>query len=97
MISFFQILERFDKQMTLGSDIDPKVIAVIRAGLNIDPEFWNNFILMCNNPHLSQLLGIRKEIIGSWPSKIKQALNSIERMDSEAGALKKANLITTGY
>jgi hypothetical protein len=77
---------------------DSKAIGAIRAGLNQDPEFWTNFLKICNqSANLSVLLGVRREVIARWPSVIREHLEHVRRLDSEDAVNKRANLITTGY
>ena len=97
MSSFYRVLEQLDEHMALRSEPDPKAIAAVRAGVNLDPEFWDQFLKLCNNPALPALLGVRRDVISLWPSKIRENLSHIEAMDSQEAAYKKANLITTGY
>jgi len=96
MTSFSRLIEHMNDDV-LFEETDPRAIAVVRAGINLRADFWDDFLKICNQPSLSELLGIRKEAIARWPTIIRTALADIERMDSMEASKKKANLITTGY
>jgi len=96
MTIFCRVLEQLDEHM--APEPDARMVAAIRAGLNIDPNFWNDFLRLCNSPALPYLLGVNKSTISQWPAKIREYLTHVETMDSQdASRNKKANLITTGY
>jgi hypothetical protein len=99
MTSFARVLEQMNGDTVLEfADANPKAVIAIRAGLNIRPEFWDDFLKMCNQSQaLSELLGVRREIIARWPNQVREGLAHVERQDSTEAASKKANLITTGY
>jgi hypothetical protein len=101
MTSLCRVLEQMDNEDTLleyaTSESNSKAIGVIRSGMNLSPNFWADFLRLCNQPHLSELLGVRKEIVARWPSIIRECLDTVRRLDSEEATGKKANLITTGY
>jgi len=98
MTSFGRLIEQMNGDDTLLENIDLKAIVAIRAGLNISPEFWDNFIKICNQSQsLSELLGVRREVIARWPNQIRDNLANVEKLDSADAVTKKATLITTGY
>lgn len=72
---------------------------VIKSGLNLDKDFWDNFMHISGNADgLSKLLGVSKDKIISWNSKIKSALEKVQ--DDESGDDEKtgerSNMIGTG-
>lgn len=86
MGSFAQLLFMMESQSELNgsndSDDTPSM-KVIRTGLNISDDFWDDFIRITNNPNdLSDLLGVRPEIISGWASIIKENLNKVQKTDS---------------
>jgi len=68
---------------------------IIITGLNVDENFWNNFLLVLNNGQgLSDLLGVPKSKILTWNKKIKEALNDHEHRDQKV--LRNKKVIRTG-
>jgi len=97
MTSFARLMEHMGENVLL-EDIDPKAIVALRAGQNIRPEFWDDFLKICNQSQaLSELLGVRKEVIARWPNQIREGLAQIDKLDGAEALTKKATLITTGY
>lgn len=71
-------------------------IRAIRNGLNIDENFWENFISMIGNADsVSVLLDIPKEKITGWASKIRQLIEKVQNMDSSSDK-NKNKMINTG-
>lgn len=69
---------------------------IIITGLNVDENFWNNFLLVLNNGQgLSDLLGVSKSKILTWNKKIKEALNDHEHRDQQK-VLRNKKVIRTG-
>ena len=98
MTSFCRLIEKMDESMVLENIDNSKAIAAVRAGINLRADFWDDFIKICNQSNaLSELLGVRKEIIARWPNAVREALSQVEKQDSMASVSKKASLITTGY
>jgi hypothetical protein len=66
----------------LDSGEDSKTMELIRVGKNLNPEFWDNFMKICNNTEaLANLLGISANDITNWTSRIKDALDKVEKTD----------------
>lgn len=81
----------------LNEQVETKIIA-IRAGNNLSNDFWDDFLKLCNQSHaLSDLLGVRREVIASWPQRIREGIAQVEKLDGSEASLKKATLITTGF
>lgn len=102
MTSFCRVLELMEEEnITLEHSNEmsnSRVIGAIRAGLNIDPQFWDNFLKVCNqSAALSELLGVRKEVIANWPNLIRNNLEQVRVLDGQDAQHKRANLIQTGY
>jgi hypothetical protein len=88
MVSFAQLLEQLQKEKSesplMGSgEENGQIMAVLKAGNDLHNEketsFWDEFISLCSNAEgLSQLLGVSKEKVNSWPSKIKEGINDLK-------------------
>lgn len=73
--------------MTSGED--GQVLNVVRIGKDMHNEdetpFWDEFISLCANADgLAQLLGISREKITSWPARIKESLDKLEKHHAES-------------
>lgn len=77
----------------LNTGEDTKSMEVIRSGLGLDKNFWENFIKICNNDGLSDLLNIKSHQIGEWVPRIRTALKRVEEADR---GKKKDKMIKTG-
>ena len=102
MTSLCRIIEQIEQekedQLALESYENFKAGVVIRTGMHLRDDFWDDFIKICNQSQaLSELLGVRKEVIARWPSAIREALAKVQQQDSAEQSRKKATLITTGY
>jgi hypothetical protein len=73
--------------------VDEKSQNAIRTGLNMSPDFWENFIKVTNNNEaLGSLLNISPDKISEWGAKVKEALEEVKRQDKEPGK----EIISTG-
>ena len=97
MTSFCKVIEKMNEEATVLENTDnSKAVAAVRAGLNLNADFWDDFLKICNqSAALAELLSVRKEVIARWPSAVREALAKVERQDSADAATKKASLITT--
>ena len=95
MMTLYDLMEKMDENFSLEKEIDPKEEAAIRKGLNISPDFWENFFKLCNDPNLSKLLEVRETIIQRWQPKIREYLTIIENKD-DANPNSKTKIIRTG-
>jgi hypothetical protein len=78
---------------------DSKKMHAIRTGLNVNEEFWDEFMQVCNNSDgLSELLDVPSASIIGWASKIKDALEMVRQADStgEGDEKPKSKVINTG-
>jgi hypothetical protein len=74
---------------------DKKDHNIILTGLNVDENFWNNFLLVLNNSSgLSDLLSVSKSKILTWNKKVKDAMKDHENRDQKA--LRNKKVIRTG-
>jgi hypothetical protein len=75
MASLGFLIERLSKSK--DSNKEEKIKEIISFGKNIRDDFWDDFILLLNDPDgLSALLGISEDEIFTWHSKIKKYLNN---------------------
>jgi len=67
---------------------------IIETGMNINPNFWEDFMLVLNNSSgVSELLGVSKSKVLTWRKKIKDRLSVQEK---EIKVNKKNKIIKTG-
>jgi hypothetical protein len=100
MTSLCRVIEQMNcEEATVLENYDnSKALVAVRAGSNLRADFWDDFIKVCNQSQsLSELLGVRREVIARWPAAIREALAKIDKQDSAEALTKKASLITTGY
>jgi hypothetical protein len=96
MISFQRLWENMESARK-GGHFDDKGMEAIRNGINIRDDFWNDFLLVINNAGaLSELLDIPVTKIGSWHSRIKQALDKVQQADAVPDPKDKGEMIKTG-
>jgi hypothetical protein len=69
---------------------------IIRAGLNINPNFWNDFIKITNDSEaLADLLGVDSQKVSQWGSAIERSLKKVQSQDAGPDAERK-QMISTG-
>lgn len=105
MVSFQRLWEAMEKSGTsplMDSGDDGQVLTAVRVGKNLRKEdespFWDDFITICSNSQgLSELLGVSPEKISSWPSRVREALDKLEKHDAESPNIKDdKEMIPTG-
>lgn len=70
---------------------------VIRSGIGIRENFWQDFILLLNNSKgLSDLLDVPVEKISTWNAKITAKLQEVDNADTSIQVKKNKKLIKTG-
>lgn len=85
MVSFQSLWEQMDKSSPLmTSGEESKAAQVVRAGLALrndgDTPFWDDLIQLCANADgLAELLGVKREAVTSWASRIKDTLAEVEK------------------
>lgn len=89
----------------MGDESDPMNIggddgeAVIRAGLNLRPDFWDDFISLTNNSGaLANLLKVDDDRVSQWGVLISKALDKIKQKDTPESDSdsKRNNMVHTG-
>lgn len=85
MITFARLYEEIQKRkgILMNTGEQKRALSIIRLGKNLHKKnqtpFWEEFISLCNDSEgLSELLGVSREVIQSWPSKISDALDESE-------------------
>lgn len=107
MVSFAQLWEIVEKEKSRQSPLmdsgeESQIINVVRTGKDLHKEeqtpFWDEFITLCSDSSgLSSLLGVSQEKILSWPSRIKEALDKLEKHTAESPNQKQnKEILPTG-
>ena len=99
MVSFRDLLNRLKEQSETQED--SKAMVVIRKGLSLNKDFWENFKEICNySDGMAELLDLSDEqqtqIATKWRSRIEQVEQKVRETDSGAVQEKKATIISTG-
>lgn len=106
-VSFAQLWEQIDSEKfgsspLMGSGEEARAISAVRAGKTLHEEgeasFWDEFISLCSNADgLAELLGVSREKVTSWPSRIKDYLQKLDKYNVEnPSEKKKVEMIPTG-
>lgn len=94
-MSFQKLWEKIEKNKSYHEQNDG--IKSIRNGIGIKKEFWNDFMLLLNDPEsLSDLLDVSLEKISTWREKIKEAIKKVEEEDKEPITKERKTLLKTG-
>jgi hypothetical protein len=74
---------------------EEKGLEAIRAGLNIDPNFWTNFNNLCGNAEaMADLLEVPRHKVASWSPKIQEMLEKAKSNNTPDG--EKSEVLPTG-
>lgn len=92
-MTFLEVLDRMRNHTFFESE--SSAIEVIQTGLNVADDFWDNFILVCNNKDgLGSLLDVPPEKVATWGSKVQTMLDKAKNLGT--GEEPKTKLIDTG-
>lgn len=88
----------------MDSGEESKGLSVIRSGNSMRGEdggdsFWKDFMSLCgDSTGMAELLGVRPEQVNIWPSKIREALQTVEKhdMQGENKPEEKQEMLPTG-
>lgn len=101
MSNFARLFENMDSFKRAKKEMDDSLsLDAIKSGMNLDENFWKNFVMLLNNPEaLAKLLDVPTHKVTTWYSRVNKYLNKF--MDSEESnnlekAKKKKKLIKTG-
>lgn len=90
MVSFCRLLEHMDKHSIMEHEVSENALSVIKAGLNIDENFWDKFLQLLNNKDgLADLLNVSPDKIYKWHDNIKQAVRQVEQETGDVLQNKK--------
>jgi hypothetical protein len=88
-----RFLEAWDRVQGFVEN-DDTALSAITTGQNVASDFWDNFIMVCNNKEgVAALLGVSPDKVATWPTMIKEKLDQAEPEDSDP---TKTSLIHTG-
>jgi hypothetical protein len=89
-------LEAWENIRSIKEENDDAAIGAIFTGINVADDFWDNFILVCNNKEgLATLLKVSPEKIASWPPTIQQYLEK-SKAHANPESKEKTHMLDTG-
>jgi hypothetical protein len=89
-------LETWERVRKLKESADEAAISAIFTGTNVSQDFWENFILVCNNKDgLSALLGVTPDKVAAWPHSIQKYLDESKSRNNPEEK-EKSHIINTG-
>lgn len=90
-MSFAKFIEAMDREQSRSSPLmdsgdENRSLRVVRSGNsfrnNDDGSFWEEFISLCGDAEgMAGLLGVRREQVANWPSRIRKAKDRVEMHD----------------
>lgn len=93
MLSFAQLWENMEQE-TADKGRESAATHVIRAGMNISPDFWDNFMsLLGDSDGVAELFDVPKEKVIRWSTSIKDALSNVNTSDDEESKGKKNEML----
>lgn len=101
MSSFGRLFENMHNFKESSKKIeDDLAVDAIRQGFLADPNFWQNFISLLNNPEaLAKLFNVPHHKVTSWYSRIEKYLQKYMEDEKEnivaSGTSKKRKLVKT--
>ncbi len=102
MVSFRQLWEQMEKTPLMTSGEDSRALTAVRAGKDLhaedDTPFWDEFITLCaNREGLAELFDVSPEKISSWPGRIKEYVDKLQKHDAEDPAQpEEQEVVPTG-
>ena len=89
-------LEAWENIRNIKEQSDDDAIGAIFTGINVVDDFWDNFILVCNNKDgMAALLNVSPEKIASWPFMIQSYLEKAKD-HKNPDSKEKTKIISTG-
>jgi hypothetical protein len=96
-MNFQRLWENMNLSKEKEQPLEDQAMAVIRSGLNLNDNFWKEFMLVINNSDgISQLLDVPVEKIMTWRKNIEKGLDQIEKKDQHGEVQKNKKLMKTG-
>lgn len=92
MVSFAQLLEELDRNKAnsplMDSGEEDRAITIIKVGMDLHEDdkvsFWDEFISLCSNTSgLSELFGVSQEKVRSWPGRLRELIQKVEKRTAE--------------
>lgn len=106
MVSFDELWEAMENQEAtsplMSSGDDSRALSVVRAGMDLRKEdessFWDDFISLCSNGGLADLLDVSKEKVARWPAIVQEHLEKLQNHDREdpGGEKDDTEMVATG-
>ncbi len=101
MSNFARLFENMDSFKRAKKEMDDSLsLDAIKSGVNLDENFWKNFVMLLNNPDaLAKLLDVPSHKVTTWYARVNKYLNKFmdsEESDNLERAKKKKKLIKTG-
>jgi len=105
MVSFSELWSVMEDQKAIsplmGSGSEDRALNVVRAGRDLrkddETPFWDDFISLCSNEGLAELLEVNREKLTSWPAKIREYLEKLEKHHAESpDHEEETELVPTG-
>jgi hypothetical protein len=94
-MSFRKLWENINSEKR-GTKED-RTTSVIRSGIGIRDNFWEDFISILNNSEgLSELLDVPTTKISEWHERISKALEKVNQIDGEQKPMDNVKLLKTG-
>lgn len=89
-------LEAWEKTRSIKENHNDAAIGAIFTGINVAEDFWDNFILVCNNKEgLAALLNLSPEKVASWPPSIQEYLEK-SKSEKNPESKEKTQIMDTG-
>ncbi len=86
-----------DPSTATGESDPAKAPEAIRNGINLRPDFWDDFIKIVNDSvGLSALLGVEPDQVTQWGQKVDDALKKVKNQDTNQPDGERKNVIPTG-
>jgi hypothetical protein len=106
MVSFADLWEQIENKKKssplMNSGEDERSLITVRIGKEMHDKdeisFWDEFISLCGSTEgLSQLLGVSREKILSWPARIQEMLQKLDQHTADSPSEKrKQEVVPTG-
>jgi hypothetical protein len=92
MANFCNLFENMDYQKKLKEEqIDRKALEAVHKGLDLDENFWRNFLTLVNNSDaFGALLNVKEEKVSDWRKRITKYLTKFyEKEDTDLSKKSK--------
>lgn len=84
MLTFREFRESSDEEG------EKKALEVIRKGLSVRDDFWDDFMSLCGNVEgMSDLLGTPRDKVTALGERIRKMISELQRKDSEGSERRK--------